>query len=318
MGVLNLDIIPNKIDQKEWETVYQETLQLINVYPFADIKTDYIDDVERIFLGRTEEVIEGDSDKDIEDILEIHLDDERDGIRGIFNAKTQGEKYHLYVFAIACLIESRFFKYEMLYGDITKEEAKISIEWVNTIRKKPIYNIYKRDSIYVINYLKYKCMEVIFMENKILEILKQIQKEQTKSNERLEQLEEGQKRIEKKLDSVHDQTADLTKLEGKEKVTGSIRTEDEMITLKKSCEWVHQRRMTLTRLGIITVLLIQRYDEAFIEKLTGASRQEIELIAIAIRMFQGGEDVEYVTQYTRFKIKEAEIIKDCIISEKKV
>lgn len=41
------------------------------------------------------------------------------------------------------------------------------------------------------------------MENQILEILKQIQSEQQKTNERLE-------RIEKKIDSVYDQTADLT------------------------------------------------------------------------------------------------------------
>lgn len=41
------------------------------------------------------------------------------------------------------------------------------------------------------------------MENQILEILKQIQVEQQKTNERLE-------RIEKKIDSVYDQTADLT------------------------------------------------------------------------------------------------------------
>lgn len=41
------------------------------------------------------------------------------------------------------------------------------------------------------------------MENQILEILKQIQAEQQKTNERLE-------RIEKKIDSVYDQTADLT------------------------------------------------------------------------------------------------------------
>lgn len=41
------------------------------------------------------------------------------------------------------------------------------------------------------------------MENQILEILKHIQSEQEKTNERLE-------RIEKKIDSVYDQTADLT------------------------------------------------------------------------------------------------------------
>lgn len=41
------------------------------------------------------------------------------------------------------------------------------------------------------------------MENQILEILKKIQAEQEKTNERLE-------RIEKKIDNVYDQTADLT------------------------------------------------------------------------------------------------------------
>ena len=41
------------------------------------------------------------------------------------------------------------------------------------------------------------------MENQILEILKKIQAEQEKTNERLE-------RIEKKIGNVYDQTADLT------------------------------------------------------------------------------------------------------------
>lgn len=41
------------------------------------------------------------------------------------------------------------------------------------------------------------------MENQILEILKQIQTDQQETNQRLE-------RIEQKIDSVYDQTADLT------------------------------------------------------------------------------------------------------------
>lgn len=48
------------------------------------------------------------------------------------------------------------------------------------------------------------------MDNEVLEILKQIQAEQKQTNQRLTSLEEGQKRIEKKIDSVYDQTADLT------------------------------------------------------------------------------------------------------------
>lgn len=48
------------------------------------------------------------------------------------------------------------------------------------------------------------------MDNEILEILKQIQAEQKQTNEKLTKLEERQQRIEKKLDSIYDQTADLT------------------------------------------------------------------------------------------------------------
>lgn len=48
------------------------------------------------------------------------------------------------------------------------------------------------------------------MDKEILELLKAIQSDINNMNERLTGLEEGQKRIEKKLDSVYDQTADLT------------------------------------------------------------------------------------------------------------
>lgn len=44
----------------------------------------------------------------------------------------------------------------------------------------------------------------------IKETIKDIQAEQKKTNERLTSLEDGQKRIEKKIDTIYDQTADLT------------------------------------------------------------------------------------------------------------
>lgn len=61
---------------------------------------------------------------------------------------------------------------------------------------------------------------MIVMENQILEILKQIQSEQVKTNERLGKLEEGQGRIEKKLNAVYEQTANLTEFrtENKESI----------------------------------------------------------------------------------------------------
>lgn len=48
------------------------------------------------------------------------------------------------------------------------------------------------------------------MDNEILELLKAMRNDIKSMNERLIKLEEGQKRIEKKIDSVYDQTADLT------------------------------------------------------------------------------------------------------------
>lgn len=48
------------------------------------------------------------------------------------------------------------------------------------------------------------------LDNEILELLKAMRNDIKSMNERLIKLEEGQKRIEKKIDSVYDQTADLT------------------------------------------------------------------------------------------------------------
>lgn len=59
------------------------------------------------------------------------------------------------------------------------------------------------------------------VDNEILEILKQIQKNQQETNSRLE-------RIEKKLDGVHEQTADLTEFR-----TDTIEKLDKLINVTK-------------------------------------------------------------------------------------
>ena len=48
------------------------------------------------------------------------------------------------------------------------------------------------------------------MEKEILELLKEMQSDIKKMDTRLSNLEEGQKRIENKIDGITDQTADLT------------------------------------------------------------------------------------------------------------
>lgn len=52
--------------------------------------------------------------------------------------KTQGEPYHLYLLAIACLIESRLGKKAFVYGDITRGQCIRAVEMANEFLDKPI------------------------------------------------------------------------------------------------------------------------------------------------------------------------------------
>jgi hypothetical protein len=56
----------------------------------------------------------------------------------VFDAKTQGEPFHIPLLAIACLIESRFPQHAMVYGDISIGQIEKAVKWANSILKKPI------------------------------------------------------------------------------------------------------------------------------------------------------------------------------------
>lgn len=75
---------------------------------------------------------------DYDDILMTQLFSKYDDVSNIFDGKTQGEPYHKYVLAIACLLESRFPKDIMVSGDITKEQAIDAVNWANEYLKKEI------------------------------------------------------------------------------------------------------------------------------------------------------------------------------------
>lgn len=49
----------------------------------------------------------------------------------IWGNKTQGEPYHLYLLAIACLIEARLGTKAFIYGDITRGQCKMAVEIAN-------------------------------------------------------------------------------------------------------------------------------------------------------------------------------------------
>ncbi|WP_025729693.1 hypothetical protein [Heyndrickxia ginsengihumi] len=54
MGIyIGLDIVPNYIDQDDWEKVFDETLELIRSYPFATLTTEDINGFKRLILDQT-------------------------------------------------------------------------------------------------------------------------------------------------------------------------------------------------------------------------------------------------------------------------
>ncbi len=56
----------------------------------------------------------------------------------VFDAKTQGEPFHIPLLAIACLIESRLPQHAMVYGDLSIGQMETAVKWANSILKKPI------------------------------------------------------------------------------------------------------------------------------------------------------------------------------------
>ena len=56
----------------------------------------------------------------------------------IWGNKTQGEPYHIYLLAIACVIEARLKEKAFVHGDITREQCKLAVDFANIYLKEPI------------------------------------------------------------------------------------------------------------------------------------------------------------------------------------
>lgn len=181
MGVMIfLDIMPKYISDSDWEQVYEESLEIINAYPFLDsIFDDQTYDINWKYLTHTEERALNFSDNKIgwhtigdeqtfksaesfilrrklenylselrvagncDDILfsrtrNTPIEGLEVGTVSVFDSKTQGEPYHIPLLSISCLIESRFPKHAIVYGDVTLGQMEKAVEWANSILKKPI------------------------------------------------------------------------------------------------------------------------------------------------------------------------------------
>lgn len=203
MGVyIGLDIVPNEINQEDWQEVFEETLLLIQAYPFATYNVDNLDGFKRLVLDRTEEQsvdkyglkekywkIIGDlesketgesftlfssiakysevkEERLKEDILLGFLNKDDWGAREVFYSKTQGKNYHNFILAIAALIENRLPMFACCYGDISIGQAQKAVDWANSLLDRPI------DLPVRVNPPKLlKRLEVIEIEEKRLEAL---------------------------------------------------------------------------------------------------------------------------------------------------
>lgn len=184
MGIYIHLAISKSVTKKEWEAVYEETLELIRHFPLTERRKVNIHGVNTICLVKTEEhafpselecykeqvgwATDGDSEtlktaeeyflprdlvKDnavVEEVQDALLgacpaylrydwkDERFSHVYDKWGNKTQGEPYHIYLLAVACLIEARLGKKAFVYGDITRGQCKKAVEVANKFLENKI------------------------------------------------------------------------------------------------------------------------------------------------------------------------------------
>lgn len=184
MGIFIHMSISMSVTKKEWEKVYEETLQLVKAFPlaerrkvsckgieticlvpsvereekygwnkeksrigwFADGDYETLHTAEEYSLYRdmvTDDEVDIDAGDALLGVLPAYLDYEWNDPKcnhnyDIWGAKTQGEPYHMYLLAIACLVETRLGEKAFVYGDITRGQCKKAVEMANKYLEEPI------------------------------------------------------------------------------------------------------------------------------------------------------------------------------------
>ena len=173
MGVyLYLSIVPNRISADQWHGVYQETLTLLEQFPFLDkfqaenglwyaIQSRHRDDLfsgecggwrsfgDMVHGSDTESfyladdinhyaVKEPDNGADILFVATNDIDADTPPIRRIWADKTQGNASHIYLLAIACLICHRLPDATLIDGDISAGQCRRAVAWANQFLSEPI------------------------------------------------------------------------------------------------------------------------------------------------------------------------------------
>lgn len=178
MGLFIFTHIQPDISQKQWEPVYNESLEILNKFPIPLLRysIETINESKRrVFTtdlvanrGTEDEYwyIFGDgySHQRAEDfrlhkyikeympdgrteykghILDVDFDEAgyADILNGetVFDSKTQGYPYHLAVLAVGILLENRFPGKAYMSGDIDLSQVDRTIEWMNTVLSQKVH-----------------------------------------------------------------------------------------------------------------------------------------------------------------------------------
>ncbi|KQL19083.1 hypothetical protein [Cytobacillus solani] len=163
---INLTVLPNNISISEWEQIYEESLVLLKAYPYADIEErDFLGYKVQTYVKATEKInserfwsVRGDLNsmryaeifklsRDISKYQTSKIENSEDDIlfevnlkktKDIFNSKTQGFDYHLYILSIAMLIESRLGNRALVGGDIDYDQCVKAKRWADQFLSSPI------------------------------------------------------------------------------------------------------------------------------------------------------------------------------------
>ncbi|NRD77372.1 hypothetical protein HPT25_07645 [Bacillus sp. BRMEA1] len=164
---INLSILPSRVSNLEWEQIYDESLKLLNAFPFADIEEREIFGYKlQVYVKATEKkgplqhwTVRGDiNSKRYAESFRLYRDiikyqsfrkekmqkndilfvEDREKIVDVFESKTQGYEYHLFVLAIAMLVESRLENVALVGGDIDYDQCIKAKQWADKFLSIPI------------------------------------------------------------------------------------------------------------------------------------------------------------------------------------
>lgn len=178
MGIFIYENVSVSVTKEEWEKVYEETLILVEAFPLAyrgfityagrevicavptkeqteehggtgwraSMDYDTLKWAESYHLPRGlvgENEVDPAAGDAMMGALPAYMaydwkEDRFNNTYSLWDAKTQGEPYHMYLLAIACLIEDRLGEKAFVYGDITQGQCQKAVEMANQYLENPI------------------------------------------------------------------------------------------------------------------------------------------------------------------------------------